>query len=176
MSSTAGVPDPAAAIVVLLNSREHTIYPDKLASPEAAAGVLRALGASGGDVGALKGLRDDLMGVLTAVHDGEDTAPFWASFTEHVAGVAYRSEFGAPAVVTVRQVAGDRTTGRVARLVGELIEAGRWSRLRLCANDTCRSAFYDTTRSRTQRWHSYEICGNKQNVAAYRARENAAGA
>jgi predicted RNA-binding Zn ribbon-like protein len=32
---------------------------------------------------------------------------------------------------------------------------------------------YDTTRSRTQRWHSYELCGNRANVAAFRAREGA---
>jgi predicted RNA-binding Zn ribbon-like protein len=47
---------------------------------------------------------------------------------------------------------------------------GTWDRIRLCANHECSAAFYDTTRSRTQRWHSYAICGNKSNVAAYRAR------
>lgn len=46
-------------------------------------------------------------------------------------------------------------------------------RIRVCANDGCRAVFYDTTRSRTQRWHSYELCGNRANVAAFRAREGA---
>ncbi len=34
----------------------------------------------------------------------------------------------------------------------------------------CDEVFYDTTRSRTRRWHSYESCGNRANVSAYRAR------
>ncbi|MGW2939463.1 CGNR zinc finger domain-containing protein [Streptomyces sp. NPDC001156] len=29
---------------------------------------------------------------------------------------------------------------------------------------------------RTQRWHSYETCGNRNNVAAYRARRKASSA
>jgi predicted RNA-binding Zn ribbon-like protein len=55
--------------------------------------------------------------------------------------------------------------------VPSLIGDRSWSRLRVCANGSCRKVCYDTTRSRTQRWHSYEVCGT---VAAYRAR-NAAG-
>ena len=46
---------------------------------------------------------------------------------------------------------------------------GTWSRVRLCALEACHSAFYDATRSRTQRWHSYAMCGNRTNVAAHRA-------
>jgi predicted RNA-binding Zn ribbon-like protein len=49
-------------------------------------------------------------------------------------------------------------------------ESGRSTRLRLCANDTCRPVFYDTSRCRTQRWLSCEICGNRHNVAAHRNR------
>ncbi|WP_414711145.1 CGNR zinc finger domain-containing protein [Pseudonocardia sp.] len=41
-------------------------------------------------------------------------------------------------------------------------------RLRRCANPVCDIAFYDGTRSRTQRWHSYARGGNRCNVAAYR--------
>ncbi|MDT5029510.1 MAG: hypothetical protein QOE61_5936, partial [Micromonosporaceae bacterium] len=52
------------------------------------------------------------------------------------------------------------------------IAADRWTRLHLCANDVCRVAFYDASRSRTQRWHSYETCGNRANAAAHRARRN----
>ncbi len=31
-------------------------------------------------------------------------------------------------------------------------------------------AFYNATRSQTQRWHSYAVCGNRSNVATYRRR------
>ncbi|MEO3773386.1 CGNR zinc finger domain-containing protein [Micromonospora sp. B9E7] len=46
--------------------------------------------------------------------------------------------------------------------------------MRICGNEMCSHVFYDTTRSRTQRWHSYERCGNRTNVAAYRARARSA--
>jgi predicted RNA-binding Zn ribbon-like protein len=53
-----------------------------------------------------------------------------------------------------------------------LVSDGTWSRVKLCANQVCGAAFYDATRSRTQRWHSYEVCGNRHNVAAHRARRS----
>ena len=57
--------------------------------------------------------------------------------------------------------------------VADILRDGTWKRMRVCANDGCRAVFYDATRSRTQRWHSYELCGNRANVAAFRARGNA---
>ncbi|NQX26022.1 CGNR zinc finger domain-containing protein [Microbacteriaceae bacterium VKM Ac-2854] len=54
--------------------------------------------------------------------------------------------------------------------LSRVLDEGRWSRIRLCARDTCRGAFYDTTRNRTQCWHSYASCGNRSNQAAYRCR------
>ncbi|HEY0803778.1 MAG TPA: CGNR zinc finger domain-containing protein, partial [Pseudonocardiaceae bacterium] len=62
----------------------------------------------------------------------------------------------------------------VSRLVADVhaaIAADQWTRLHLCANDACGVAFYDASRSRTQRWHSYEVCGNRVNVAAHRRRQ-----
>ena len=72
--------------------------------------------------------------------------------------------------VELRQATGDPELGRVAAQIAELVRSGRWSRLKLCANTKCGAAFYDTSRSRTRRWHSFEVCGNRHNVAAYRAR------
>lgn len=44
-------------------------------------------------------------------------------------------------------------------------------RLRRCANhDTCVLVFLDTSRSRTRRWCSMELCGNRSKVAAHGAR------
>jgi predicted RNA-binding Zn ribbon-like protein len=169
------LPPPAAAMVALLNSRAHTIHAEKLETAQTAADVLSRLGhadlgVSDDQLSQLRALRSDLMAVLTAAHEGADTAPFWAQFTARTSAVTYQQQFEAPAQVRLRQAAGDTLVGRVARLTADLIDSGQWGRLRVCANDVCRSVFYDTTRSRTQRWHSYEICGNKHNVASYRAR------
>ena len=173
------VPAAATVLIALLNSRAHTIHPETLATPQAAADVLSRLGHGGigvseSQLGELRALRSDLMAVLMAAHDGDDTAPFWAEVTARTSAATFQQDFTAPAEVRLRQVTGDPLIGRVARVIAELIDSGQWSRLRACANDTCRSVFYDTTRSRTQRWHSYEICGNRHNVATYRSRERAA--
>jgi predicted RNA-binding Zn ribbon-like protein len=43
--------------------------------------------------------------------------------------------------------------------------------LRRCANhDSCVLLFLDTSRSRTRRWCSMELCGNRSKVAAFNAR------
>ncbi|MEO3748322.1 CGNR zinc finger domain-containing protein [Plantactinospora sp. B5E13] len=72
----------------------------------------------------------------------------------------------------LHQVTGDPVIGGITLAVAELVAAGTWSRIRTCANEQCQHVFYDTTRSRTQRWHSYEMGGNRANVAAYRARSS----
>lgn len=61
-----------------------------------------------------------------------------------------------------------------ARVLGDLAAvgaAGHWARIKACANDACGALFYDTTKARTRRWHSFELCGNKANVAAHRQRQ-----
>jgi predicted RNA-binding Zn ribbon-like protein len=167
--------EAAEPIVALLNSRAHTIHSDALLSPATAADVLRLLGLPGFDVSErqladLRDIRAELMGVLSAAHTGDDTGPYWSGFTARTSTVTFQQDFHAPAAAELRQTTGDPIIGRVVRLTADLIGAGRWNRLRVCANDECRGVFYDRSRSRTQRWHSYEICGNKHNVASYRSR------
>jgi predicted RNA-binding Zn ribbon-like protein len=46
-------------------------------------------------------------------------------------------------------------------------------RLRLCANEACRVAYYDESRSRTRRWCDPSGCGNRARVRRHRARRAA---
>ncbi|MFD7898199.1 CGNR zinc finger domain-containing protein [Streptomyces sp. NPDC059743] len=48
--------------------------------------------------------------------------------------------------------------------------AGVWSRLKLCRNIGCRSAFYDTSRNNSGVWHDVRVCGNAANLRASRER------
>jgi predicted RNA-binding Zn ribbon-like protein len=50
---------------------------------------------------------------------------------------------------------------------------GSWQRLKACADDGCRWAFYDTSRNRSGRWCSMAVCGNQQKARAYRERAKA---
>lgn len=45
---------------------------------------------------------------------------------------------------------------------------GTWLRLKVCANDVCQWAFYDHSRSRTGRWCSMQVCGNRNKQQRFR--------
>jgi predicted RNA-binding Zn ribbon-like protein len=47
---------------------------------------------------------------------------------------------------------------------------GTWPRLKICPADDCGWAFYDTSRNRSRRWCSMEVCGNRSKVRAFRER------
>lgn len=48
-------------------------------------------------------------------------------------------------------------------------------RFRDCASDTCSGVFIDTSRPGRRRYCMPDLCGNRANVAAYRARRRASG-
>ncbi len=48
--------------------------------------------------------------------------------------------------------------------------AGTWSRLKLCRNDECGWAFYDSSRNHSGTWCRMGECGNRLKNRAYRAR------
>jgi predicted RNA-binding Zn ribbon-like protein len=54
------------------------------------------------------------------------------------------------------------------RLAGELAGLDP-QRLRRCARPECDLVFYDTTRSRTQRWHAEDPCGWRERQRRRRA-------
>lgn len=61
--------------------------------------------------------------------------------------------------------------GLARRLIEELaaIDPGR---LRRCARDACDLLFYDTTRSRTRRWHAENPCGWRERQHHRRTRDS----
>ena len=47
-----------------------------------------------------------------------------------------------------------------------------WPRLKVCASDECRWAFYDSSRNRSGTWCKMETCGNQIKNRAYRRRKS----
>lgn len=45
---------------------------------------------------------------------------------------------------------------------------GSWGRLKVCTSESCRWAFYDTTRNRSRSWCSMDVCGNREKTRTYR--------
>jgi predicted RNA-binding Zn ribbon-like protein len=165
--------------MALLNSRPHAVpvIPDTLNDPQGVRTLLDTFGRHDAELPGpeelelVRMLRTDLMNVLTA-EDHETEARGWKDLTAHAAEITFRQDFS-PGGAQLRQVTGEPLAGEAAAAVAELVRSGGWSRVRVCGNHRCSRVFYDTTRSRTQRWHSYEVCGNRSNVAAYRARKGA---
>jgi len=65
----------------------------------------------------------------------------------------------------------------IAQMIGIVLQAqidGTWPRLKVCAADDCRWAFFDSSKNRKGHWCSMEVCGNREKNRAYRARQTAA--
>lgn len=63
----------------------------------------------------------------------------------------------------------------IAQLLGIAFRsqlAGEWGRLKICASDECRWAFFDASRNRGGTWCQMEVCGNRVKNRAYRKRQS----
>jgi predicted RNA-binding Zn ribbon-like protein len=58
----------------------------------------------------------------------------------------------------------------IAEAIVEELATGRPERLRVCANDRCRWAFFDSSPTGRRRWCDMRSCGNQAKAARYRAR------
>ena len=50
---------------------------------------------------------------------------------------------------------------------------GTWDHLKRCADESCRSVFYDHSKNHSGKWCSMQSCGNRSKVRAWRARQAA---
>ena len=64
----------------------------------------------------------------------------------------------------------DRIAAEAAMALLDLIRADELHRLRICAADDCEDVLVDLSRNRSKRYCDTGNCGNRANVAAYRAR------
>ena len=65
----------------------------------------------------------------------------------------------------------DRLAAEAGMAFADLIRAGELDRLRVCAGDDCDAVLVDLTRNRSRIYCDTGNCGNRQHVAAYRARQ-----
>jgi predicted RNA-binding Zn ribbon-like protein len=63
--------------------------------------------------------------------------------------------------------------GRLLAIVDRAMATGTWDRLKACRRESCRWAFYDSTKNHSGVWCSMATCGNRAKASAYRARHAA---
>jgi predicted RNA-binding Zn ribbon-like protein len=63
--------------------------------------------------------------------------------------------------------------GRVVCDVARARTLGTWDRLKLCPAEDCLWAFFDSSKNRSRRWCSMNVCGNRTKTRSYRRRRAA---
>lgn len=69
----------------------------------------------------------------------------------------------------------DRMGTEAAMALADVIRSKERDRLRMCASEDCDAAVLDLSRNRSKRYCDTGNCANRAHVAAYRARQAAAG-
>lgn len=66
----------------------------------------------------------------------------------------------------------DSALARVARDWTLTVASGEWIRLKQCPDHECLWVFWDASRSRTRRWCTMRVCGNRAKTRAYTSRHH----
>ena len=174
-------PEPLIAIQALANTYDFDEQEERLLDPESARAWLVESDLARPDVTVdqreceelldFRGVvRDLLEGNLHAEHtpDAEALARIAAAHPVPVS-VGSGGELGLdldpPADVD----------GVIAQMLGIVLESqtrGEWPRLKICAFDECRWAFYDSSKNRGGTWCRMEECGNRVKNRRYRDRQS----
>jgi predicted RNA-binding Zn ribbon-like protein len=174
-----GEPSPSVCLVRdFVNTAEPQLGTDQLV-PSTAPESLQRLGLVAADahvpadeLSLLVGVREGLRQVLLdhAGHDAE-AAPL-SDLDELLNRVPLT--LGLATGTAVLRAIEDRAAHRViAAVLSAVITTPpeEWARLKVCARDSCRWAFFDTSRNRSGRWCSMAGCGNIVKMRrAYRTR------
>lgn len=92
-------------------------------------------------------------------------APLCPRLTDHD-GHDWHMHYSAPSATLAEHIAVD---GGMA--LAHVVAAGEIERLRVCEAPDCVSVLVDMSRNRSKRYCDARTCGNRLNVAAYRARK-----
>jgi predicted RNA-binding Zn ribbon-like protein len=177
----------AGLIVALANAQaarrpayaRNAVRRDALADARAATELLEpflGLPVTAGELPAVRGVARTVMAIVDAMINGLkpslDELNGLAAREPLVLTLGFDSDHRLRA--TLRPRPESATAALLVAVIRELEELDR-SRLRRCARPECTLAFYDTTRSGTQRWHAENPCGSQQRQRRHRLK-SAAGA
>ncbi|MBD8062727.1 CGNR zinc finger domain-containing protein [Oceanitalea stevensii] len=181
---------PAAARLVrdFVNTREPQTDEEQLVTPDSLAAWLNGRGllppgaaVTASDLRRAVAVREGLRQVLLE-HAGHevDRGPL-DELERELAAVPVRVTLGAggPRLVAATSEPWHNALAGLLDAVRRSAQDGTWPRLKVCARDTCRWAFYDASRNQARRWCSMAGCGNhvkmKRAYAVRKQRTTGAG-
>lgn len=163
------------AAVALVNS---AAAPDTLTTLDELDDFFRDHGYSGWstrrrrDLDAVRAVRADLRALLTAERDqAVGTVNEWLAEARAVPRLVRHDDMDWHVhAIADDAPLGDRIRVETAMAMIDVIRADEMSRLGVCADDDCEGLVLDLSRNRSRRYCS-TACGNRNAVAAYRARQ-----
>jgi predicted RNA-binding Zn ribbon-like protein len=114
------------------------------------------------DLAATVTVREGLRNVLLG-HAGHDPDPEAVdALRAALAELPLRLDFdtGGYRLISTRVDPVGQALGQLLDAIRQSSQDGTWPRLKVCARDTCRWAFYDASRNQVRRWCSMAGCGN----------------
>lgn len=162
-------PGDLEAIRLFINTIDLKDDEDALDAAWLQARGLASAPLSAADLDRARELREALRDLLSS--HGTDTeavaalnaiaaeAPLTVAFDEHGHVHLHPTGRGFPAVAA-----------HVLAIVERAQADGSWERMKACAADSCRWAFYDHSRNRSRQWCDMAVCGNRAKARSYRKR------
>lgn len=132
---------------------------------------------SSADLESAHTLRQYLREVMRRHHDdtGDSHDADWPRLTEPLS-VRLRLDAAGDAAF---EPDGHGVAGFLAEIAATVVRAsatGDWQRMKICSADDCAVAYYDTSKNRSKRWCSMQVCGNRKKTRTYYQRHSTAGA
>jgi predicted RNA-binding Zn ribbon-like protein len=178
VSSDHFLPHGLDLVVAFVNTWDIDRDTDELPTPDRLAGWLRERRLVTADTGIgtaeleqAIALREALRAVLLE-HNGSPAGGGVQALEEVAEGGGLSVCFAHDGAVRLAPRAGG-FAGALAQLLVPIAQAARdgsWERVKACAADDCRWAFYDRSRNRSARWCDMAVCGNRTKVRAYRSK------
>jgi len=169
MSDEAGVPPAVQLVRDFVNTHEPQVNEESLSTPDGLRDWLaerRLVPAEAqlhpSDLTAAITVREGLRGLLLG-HAGHPTDTAAVDALNHMlAEQPVRMTFADQGyrLVSASTTPFGQALGQLLDAIRQCSEDGTWLRLKVCARDTCRWAFYDASRNQVRRWCSMAGCGN----------------
>lgn len=162
-----------------LNTADIESETDQVATPAALGEWLERKGVvpQAAEVGAsdharVLELRERLRNALEAITHGTSPRTAFARLNQIAGHAPLRVRFGDAAhLEPARRDAA--ALGPILATVYDALSDEALVRLKVCRNEACRWAFYDTSRNRSGVWCTMAICGNRQKGRVFRRRHAA---
>jgi predicted RNA-binding Zn ribbon-like protein len=121
-------------------------------------------------------LREALNGLAAAIDGGRVPAPSVLDTISQFLAAAYAHGRLVPHEGALQWVAAtddelDRVLWEIGRAAGRLVLSPRLARVRACAAGDCGWWFVDDTKNRSRRWCDMKLCGNREKLRRFRAKE-----